>query len=369
MKVLFTGNIDNIAYSCAKFSRWLGVHAEVLISSAEQEVSHPFWEDPESVATQLMRTFDRRRGWRALLSLLELRRIFSEYDVVVAMGMMGIAARLLTRPYIAIALGADMKELVFERSVQGWLMDAAFRGADRLYYNDVDHLPAVAAKGYTAHYFPIPIDIRKYSPTPSEPRNDRLTLLHGSSLSWSLDWTTEKELHQRTLKRNDLFFKGLALFVAKHPDQALRVVVPLWGPDKDKAPPLCRELGIDRFMEFVPPLTKPQLLAMYRQVDIVVDQFNMPRLGYNAMEGLACGRPVLGHFTADLQLACYPELPPMLNADTAEEVEARLDELLDPQRRIQLGEAGRRWIMAYHHWEPIVKDLLAQCRALVGSKG
>ena len=367
MRVLFTGNIDNIAYSCAKFSRWLGFDAEVLISSAEQEVSHPFWEDPEGAASQGMRSFERRRGWRAPLSLLTLRRIFREYDVVVAMGMMGIAARLLTRPYIAIALGADMKELAFERSLQGRLMDAAFRGADRLYYNDVDHLPAVAAKGYDAHYFPIPIDTAKYAPAEIEPRNDRLTLLHGSSLSWSLDWTREKELHRRTLKRNDIFFEGLASFAAAHSSMALRVVVPLWGPDKEKAPPLCRALGIEKVVEFVPPLTKPQLLAMYRQVDVVVDQFNMPRLGYNAMEALACGRPVLGHFTEDLQRACYPELPPMLSAATAAEVEARLEELLDPQRRRELGVAGRQWIMAHHHWEPIVKELLGQCLALVES--
>lgn len=366
MKVLFTGNIDNIAYSCAKFSRWLGVDADVLLSSSEQHVAHPFWEDPEGVASELMRTFERWRGWKTPLSLLELRRIFAEYDVVVAMGMMGIAARLLTRPYIAIALGADMKELAFERSLRGRLMDAAFRGADRLYYNDVDHLPAVTAKGYKAHYFPIPVDTDKYSPAENEPHNERFMLLHGSSLSWSLDWTTDKELHGRTLKRNDLFFKGLALFSARHPGLGMRVVVPLWGPDKDKAPPLCRELGIDRFVEFVPPLTKPQMLAMYRQVDVVIDQFNMPRLGYNAIEALACGRPVLGHFTADLQLACYSEPPPMLSADTAEEVAERLEELLDPQRRHQLGAAGRRWIMTHHHWEPILSNLLAQCRILAG---
>lgn len=364
MRVLFTGNIDNIAYSCAKFSRWLGVQAEVLVSSAEREVSHPFWEDGEVMAGALMRTFNSPRGLGIPASLLELRRIFREYDVVVAMGMMGIAALLLKRPYIAIALGADMKELVFAKGLRGRLMDTAFRRAARLYYNDVDHLPAVESKGYEAHYFPIPIDTEKYGPVDREPHSGRLTLLHGSSLSWSLDWTADKELQKRTLKRNDLFFKGLALFVARNPGLDVRVVVPLWGPDKDKALPLCRELGIADRINFVPPQTKPQLREWYHQADVVVDQFNMPRLGYNALEAMACGRPVLGYFTADLQRACYPELPPMLSASSAEEVVERLEELCDSQRRRQLGEEGRRWIMAHHHWEPILQELLHQCRSL-----
>ena len=366
MKVLFTGNIDNIAYSCAKFSRWLGVEADVLISSAEKEVSHPFWEDPEHTALEMMRTFEMRQGWRAPLSLLELRRTFREYDVVVAMGMMGIAALLLTRPYVAIALGADMKELAFEPSLRGRLMDRAFRSAARLYYNDVDHLPAVAAKNYEAHYFPIPIDTDKYCPNEREERGEGLRLLHGSSLSWSLDWTRDKELHRRTLKRNDLFFAGLAQFRQTHPEVPVQVMVPLWGPDKDKAPALCESLGISSCVEFVPPLTKAQLLAQYHRADVVVDQFNMPRLGYNAMEALACGRPVLGHFTEELQRACYPELPPMLSADTAEEIAARLGELLDVRRRAALGAEGRRWIMAHHHWKLIITDLLDRCRSLAG---
>lgn len=363
MKVLFTGNIDNIAYSCAKFSRWLGVEAEVLVSSAEHEVSHPFWEDGEA-ASPLMRTFTSPRGLGVPASLLQLRRIFKEYDVVVAMGMMGIAALVLTRPYLAIALGADMKELVFERSLRGRLMDAAFRRAARLYYNDVDHLPAVAAKRYAAHYFPIPIDTDKYCPRERGPEEEGLRLLHGSSLSWTLDWTADKELHRRTLKRNDLFFSGLALFRARHPGLPVQVTVPLWGPDKEKVKPLCQRLGIADCIEFVPPLTKPQLLAGYHRAHAVIDQFNMPRLGYNAMEALACGRPVVGYFTEDLQRACYPELPPVLNADGAEAVADRLEELLDPSRRRELEAEGRRWIMAYHHWEPILRDLLEQCRLL-----
>jgi len=364
MKVLFTGNIDNIAYSCAKFSRWLGVEAEVLVSSAEREVSHPFWEDGEAAAGPLMRTFDSPRGLGIPTSLLQLRRFFGAYDVVVAMGMMGIAALALTRPYVAIALGADMKELVFERTLRGRLMDAAFRRADRLYYNDVDHLPAVAAKGYRASYFPIPIDTDKYCPRPHAATREGLRLLHGSSLSWTLDWTADKELHRRTLKRNDLFFEGLALFRRRNPRLSLSVTVPLWGPDKDQVKPLCQRLGVDDCVTFVPPLTKPQLLEEYHRADAVVDQFNMPRLGYNAMEALSCGRPVLGYFTEDLQRACYPELPPVLNADGPEAVAARLEELLDPRRRGILEAEGRHWIMAYHHWEPILRALLGECRDL-----
>ena len=363
MKVLFTGNIDNIAYSCAKFTRWLGEEADVLVSTAEQEVSHPFWEDPEEVAAPIMQIFNRRRGLQTPMSLFDLRRTFKQYDVVVSMGMMSIAAYLLSRHYVAVALGADMKELVFEKTPRGWLMDSAFRRADRLYYNDADHLPAVTQKGYdAARYFPIPVDVEKYHPPVAKRDNAELTLFHGASLSWSLEWTRKKEIHSKPLKRNDIFFKGLSRYVVG--GRKVKVVVPLWGPDKERVVPLCRELGIEHCIDFVPPQTKPQLLAMYQGVDIVVDQFNMPRLGYNALEALSCGAPVLGYYSEELQRACYPELPPVFKAGNEEEVAACLEQLGDEAVRRQAGEAGRQWILDHHHWQPIMEELLGQCRAL-----
>ena len=370
MRVLFTGNIDNIAYSCAKFARWLGVEADVLISSMEKEVSHPFWEDPEEVAAPIMRNFERKWGWRAPGSLFELRRSFNDYDVVVSMGMMSIAAYLLSRPYIAIALGADMKELVFEKNLRGWLMDSAFRRASRLYYNDTDHLPAVAEKGYDqARYFPIPVDVEKYCPRDEPREQGKLLLFHGSSLSWTLDWTRHKELHRKTLKRNDIFFRGLQHFIAAgHFRGQIEAVVPMWGPDKDKAQPFCQELGIADNVRFVPPVNKAEIIDMYHRADIVIDQFNMPRLGYNALEALSCGRPVLGYYREDLQLACYPELPPMLSADTPDGVAAHLRTLQDPAFRAECGKEGREWILRYHHWKPIISALLAECNGLVANQ-
>ena len=362
MRLLFTGNIDNIAYSCAKFSRWLGFDADVLVSSVEQDISHPFWEDGEEVAAPITRNFERRKGLLLPLSLLDLRRVFKEYDVVVAMGLMSIPAHFLAPSYVSIALGADMKELVFEKSLKGRLMDRAFRGANVLFYNDVDHLPAVAEKGYDqALYFPVPIDTEKYRPDDRARSNGEMLLIHGSSLSWSLDWTQDKELHRRTLKRNDLFFEALKIFLDANSGFPLKVVVPLWGPDKDKVAPLCEKLGIRSAVKLVPKVTKGELLDLYHRADVVVDQFNMPRLGYNAFEAMACGRPVLGYFSEALQGQLYAELPPMSSAGSAAEIALCLEDLATPQSRERMGAAARTWVVKYHHWKPVMENLLSHC--------
>ena len=367
MKILFTGNIDNIAYSCAKFARRKGVDADVLISSVEKEVSHPFWEDPEDVASPIMRSFERRGGLQVFNSLFQMRKIFDEYDIVISMGMMSIAAHLLKSPYIAIALGADMKELVFEKTPRGWLMDRAFRYATQLYYNDTDHIPAVSQKGYNqARYFPIPVDTEKYLPKNQKPNDESLLLFHGSSLSWTLDWTKKKELHKTTLKRNDVFFKGLHQYINSDKSRVpVEVVVPLWGPDKDNVKPLCEKLGILHLIKFVPPVNKSEIIDLYHRADVVIDQFNMPRLGYNALEALSCGRPVLGYYTEELQLACYPELPPMLSANSPEVVVEHLIDLQDSSYRVEKGKEGRNWILNNHHWDPIISSLLNECSELV----
>ena len=365
MRVLFTGNIDNIAYSCAKFTRKLGIDADVLISSVETDISHPFWEDDQKEALSLMRVFTRRYGSGVILSLWELHRIFSTYDVVVAMGMMAIPALVLARDYCAVALGADMKELVFEKNFRGWLMDQAFRRARVLFFNDVDHLPAVAARGYEkALYFPVPVDTDKYRPGTNNGAKGQLRLVHGASLSWSLDWTENKELQKRTLKRNDLFFQGLKIYTERRPEMDVEAIVPLWGPDKDKVAPLCAELGIGRLVRLVPKVNKEELKNMYYWADVVIDQFNMPRLGYNAFEAMACGKPVVGHFSEELQNALYPELPPMLNADDPEGIADCLEILSEGEQRAAIGHAAREWILKHHSWKPVIKKLLDQCGIL-----
>lgn len=77
---------------------------------------------------------------------------------------------------------------------------------------------------------------------------------------------------------------------------------------------------------------------------------------------------MLGYYSEELQMACYPELPPMLNADSPEAVARHLQALQQASYRRECGAEGRAWILRHHHWKPIVSALLAECQMLMAKR-
>ena len=77
--------------------------------------------------------------------------------------------------------------------------------------------------------------------------------------------------------------------------------------------------------------------------DIVVDQMFAGDFGTLAVEGMALGKPVVGHLLEVVKDEHYPDVP-MVSA-TVETLKDHLAELLrDPEERVRLGRAGRAFV-------------------------
>jgi glycosyltransferase involved in cell wall biosynthesis len=75
------------------------------------------------------------------------------------------------------------------------------------------------------------------------------------------------------------------------------------------------------------------------------------------LEAMACGAPVVSSPQAVSALDCLPGRDLLVARDPADFSQAILGLLGDPVRRIELGQAGRRYVERQHNWEEIAGQL------------
>ena len=143
-----------------------------------------------------------------------------------------------------------------------------------------------------------------------------------------------------------------------------------WGQEVERSRALARELGVEPNIRWSQPLPKLRLIDAYRGSDVVLDQFLIGTFGAVAPEAMACGRPVVMAFEPALHAWCFPVLPPIVDARTAEQIHAELSRLAaDPEARSELGRAGREWVEQHHGWRLAVDRQIAIYEELVKTEG
>ena len=361
MRVALIGNLCNTAYNFAKMLRRKGIEADVFVSSGEESspVGSPAWEDPEvtdSPPQWLCHYRDRNPA-----SMVRLLGRLRHYDLVHAFAMPISFCHFAGAPVIAHALGADLKEVVYAKSLRGWAMRRGFAQARQILYSDLDHVPHVSKLKLTgARYLSAAVDTEKYSsgPTTILPDIDKGSLLffHSSFLSWTGGGVTQKN--------NDRFFRAFARFARERPDVFLVAIEA--GPDAPLATALVRDLGVDSRVCFVPPMDKAALLQHYRWCDVIVDQFGMPKLGVNALEGMSCGRPMMVSIDNETVSQCYAEPPPLYACTTEDEILRELKSIGTKEAARDRGTMCREWILRHHHWDRVTSQVIDVYEQVLG---
>ncbi|NOY98048.1 MAG: glycosyltransferase family 4 protein [Chloroflexi bacterium] len=96
----------------------------------------------------------------------------------------------------------------------------------------------------------------------------------------------------RSYVRNDTFFRAVPLILAQRPD--VRFVCPAMAGEP-QAEKWLADLGIQKAVDLLPPQTRPQMAALYRQAQIWVSPSTHDGTPNSLLEGLACGCfPVAG---------------------------------------------------------------------------
>lgn len=166
--------------------------------------------------------------------------------------------------------------------------------------------------------------------------------------------------HLHSVYGLDILIQAFALVHSRHPGK-VRLRIAGDGPEKEKLMQLTREYQAEEAVEWVGHLPNTEVADFYRSLDVVVVPSRKESFGVTAVEGAACGRPVIGSNIEGLPevildgktgILAPPENPQKL----AEAMELLL---LDSKQREQMGEAGRRFVLEKYDWQKNVSQMEA----------
>lgn len=127
--------------------------------------------------------------------------------------------------------------------------------------------------------------------------------------------------------------------------------------------PVLRELDAHGVIEYRPVSGVPsaQMPALYREADIVLDQFRLGSYGVAACEAMAAGRVVIGHVTDDVRdrvLLATGEALPIVEATPATIADVLTTLVADRQHMIDAADAGRAFVDSVHDGQLSARVLL-----------
>lgn len=127
------------------------------------------------------------------------------------------------------------------------------------------------------------------------------------------------------------------------------------------------ELGLARWVRWIPRQTRHELIRWYNLSDAVLDQFLLGDYGGCAFEAWSCGKPVFLHLNSFS--AFGQEDPPAVNVQTEQEIYDQLVTLTDsPDDLRQLGRKAREWVLKYQHGDALVGRYLACYRQILNGQ-
>jgi glycosyltransferase involved in cell wall biosynthesis len=319
----------------------------------------------------------KRRGLPALsfeeiarhFDIYRWERMVADYDIVVAYGVEPINCLVdyPAKPYIAVDYGTPLRDMIAQgkNSVYNLqLLRWSYTMADYVILTNPDVRDIADQLGLRNYIFiPHPVDETRYAPGPSQVRAEL-----ESRFGKDVVVVFAPARHDWSIKGNDKMIQAFSRLVKEH-SAPLVLILNSWGQEVERSKELLRCEGLEDKVIWLPLISKFQMVEYYRAADIVLDQFNIGSFGLTTPEAMACGKPVVLHFDPKVHAWCFTEMPPVLQAQTPEEIYEQVRRLIiDPELRWQIGGKSREWVIQHHGWEKVANLHIELYRKILKKK-
>lgn len=354
MKIGLVLNMANNQWLIAKALRRAGVEADLIINSRDFGMGVPHWEeadivgvDPYTIDMDELSRFYTLPEWVKIWNptdlhvspqnVIDLLYMVKEYDLLQLSPPSVVYLQFMRRRFIVHEAGW-IRHFPFLNGAAEKLARRGYSRAECVVMTNPDCYSLLPKIKYRREVFiPFIVETDRYKPTPvSRNRNeDTLTFFHPTRHVWNV-------------KGNDRLLYAFAKFVAQ--GYKARLVMIDWGTmeDAEQSRNLVKALGVDRYVEWLSPVSKPRLIQLYNQSDAVFDQFVLGSYGTTAPEAMGCGRPVVMYLDEYWNKKCYGQVAPVLNVQTVDEILGAMVALNDRDLRRKLGEQARDYVIEHH---------------------
>lgn len=104
-------------------------------------------------------------------------------------------------------------------------------------------------------------------------------------------------------------------------------------------------------------MSHEKALELYSNADIIIDQLLCGTYGMLSVEAMAMGKPVIAFIRDDVREK-FPDDLPIVQATPENLADVLLELIQDPERRYNIGKAGREYVENYHSADRVTTKLL-----------
>jgi glycosyltransferase involved in cell wall biosynthesis len=380
MKIGILGNMNNAYFSLSRYLRDKGYDCKLLIFKNEPEHFDPSCD----THSDDYRKYIKKLSWGdpadfLTVDLGKVREDLEEFDFLIGNGPApAYVTRIGRKLDIFMPYGYDLYALPFIRMVHPLRLpayvtiaryqrkgigDSSYTLFDRtnkefekvfskLHFKGkriISALPMIYHKEYepsgmdTSELVLSRIDLNKL-----RSENELLIVQHARQV-----WT--KLPDQWSAKGNDELIKGYAQFLKAHPNKSSKLVLFEYGSSVEDTKKLITKLDIGDSVIWLSKMSRKDLMKVLALADLVIGELYHSWLTYGVvLEALCLGKPVM-HYRNDAEFVHdYPDLYPMLNANSARMVFEGLSKLAANKSEVlSSGRKGKEWFLEFCVNRPI----------------
>jgi hypothetical protein len=292
------------------------------------------------------------------LNISKLREVFKHYDAICCYGITSYMPLIAgTEKYVAYEHGS-IRSFAFQNSSIGRITALAFAKASAVLMTNADSVNLALRLNQNlvlgCHGFIIE-EAQKKAANYKDVSLIRERLMLKLTKSVTILQSTRQKWD---VKGNDKFLK--ALVDLKSVTDDFDVIFVDWGEDVAKTKTFLRDNGLNHNVHWISPLSKPQLLRLYQEVDVIVDQFNIPCIGSTPLEIFAVkGGVLITHLDDEIMSHFYGETIPLLNCANDIQISDSLKNIVNGNiDLLSIKNNCYEWLQKTHSQSVIANHLL-----------
>jgi len=344
MKLLVAGNLVNHGYHLVKLLRDSGIKADLFLQKNPKENDDPKKFDKElKEYPEWIKFWDKsKKNWK-----FQIIKTMRKYDLIQASTELPIFAMMSLKPFISFGTGSDLIELAHKKNLKGFLLRQAYKKSKVVVFPGLYMFPSIKKlKIKNAIFLPLLWDYEKFSPKNQKiTKQEDMIIFHPTRHDWKV-------------KGNDKLMRAYVRLAHQRNDVHLITIDN--GMDAKKSFKILKDGNMEgRFTILPKRLTQNELQEYYQKVDVVADYFLLGSFGLIGQEAMACEKPLINYIDTELFKKFYGEIPPILNAETEEQIFDTLNKLADDKSlRKKIGVESRSWLIKHHDVKKIIKKYI-----------
>lgn len=381
MKVCHVLNMANNGYHIVKALRERGIDADLIIRSTDFGMALPIWEekeieeDPYKIpfeallekygVPEYVKVWHEPRPYPTLSKLRiylgvgvfnalrkltayqfttpDLHNLAKEYDLLHLHPPSPLLLHFMNKPKIIHESGW-IRKIIHTDTTTEKIARRSYVRAKAVVWTNPDTYPLLEHLNIKRlEFIPFVVDPDQYKPVEVE-KTEELLFFHPARQVWDV-------------KGNDRLLKAFAKFIQAGYKAKLRIID--WGFEEDVllAKIFVSREGLDDYVEWHRPYSKPALVRAYNECDAVFDQYILGSGGTTCYEAMSCETPVVIHLN-EWNTKCFGEMPPIMEASTVDEIYNAMVDLTDPKLRRKIGTSERQFTMRQNHPQVIADKLI-----------